>query len=77
MITNEKHGISEAKKAPFKVAFETEAFLASEMTSFSNRWGSFVPAGPGAERFLADRIVNRVAQLPARAVAFGAARLQC
>jgi hypothetical protein len=35
MKTYEIHGISEAKKAPFKVALGTEAFLASESTFIS------------------------------------------
>lgn len=71
-----KSGISEAKKAPFKVAFETEAFLASEMHIHFESMGSLRFTAPGAEQFFADHTVFREAQLLTGADGFAAARLR-
>ena len=87
MRKREKHGISEAKKAPFKVHLGTEAFLASEMPDyFAHAPGFFAHV---ATSFFAQETLRRwrEIQLIGRAVASlglptlnddaGAARLNC
>ena len=87
MIKREKHGISEAKKAPFKVALGTAPFWLRRCPSISPRILDFFPDVTTSIRAQATLSRWRETQLTSRADASlglptlnedaGAARLNC
>jgi hypothetical protein len=76
MRSLEINGISEAKKAPVKVAFGPEAFSASESTLFPRRFDFFASGAAAPKRFLLALHRCREIQLLTRADGFAAAQFE-
>jgi hypothetical protein len=76
MRSLEINGISEAKKAPFKVVLRTAAFSASESTLISARFDFFASGAAAPKRFLLALHRCREIQLLTRADGFAAAQFE-